>query len=189
MVVTTNKDRIAEKLILREAEGRLELATMFPQWPLNKVLRDRICNGVLDSLAPLEGLGRRRLQTLALKGQTLRTMERYDDALISLNQAAELDVENPVLHLARAWCYKRVGRIDRAIACLELALDHNENLPILHYNLACYWSLLRNPQLAVAFLSNAFELDETFRDLVADEADFDPIRHHPDFLMLTGVIV
>lgn len=186
---TQKQPRITEKLILREAEGRLELATMFPQWPLNRALRDRLCGRVLASLAPLEDVGRRRLQTLQIKGQALRFMERYDDALIALNEAAEIDPEDANLQLARAWCFKRVGRLDRAISCLEHALDYHQDLPILHYNLACYWSLLQNPQLAVAFLSNAFEIDESYRDLVADEPDFDPIRHHPEFLMLTSVIV
>ncbi|MCR9119560.1 MAG: tetratricopeptide repeat protein [bacterium] len=186
----SDDSRILEKQIIREAEGYLELAVMFSdRWPLNRSLRDRLGLRVLRCLAPLEAGGRRRRQTLLLKGQALRSMERYHDALISLDEAAEIDPENANVHLARAWCYKRVGRLERAVACLETAIEHNGDLPILHYNLACYWSLLGNPHLAVAYLSNAFELDETYRDLVADEADFDPVRHHPEFLMLTSVIV
>ncbi|HEY2413907.1 MAG TPA: hypothetical protein VGI40_16770, partial [Pirellulaceae bacterium] len=60
---------------------------------------------------------------------------------------------------------------------------------IVHYNLACYWSLAGNVKLAVAYLSQAFDLEPEYRDLVQHEADFDAIRNHPHFQALTAVIV
>jgi hypothetical protein len=59
----------------------------------------------------------------------------------------------------------------------------------VHYNLACYWSLAGNVKLSVAYLSQAFDLEPEYRDLVLREADFDPIRNHPHFQALTSVIV
>jgi hypothetical protein len=41
----------------------------------------------------------------------------------------------------------------------------------------------------LVYLTRALELDPSYRDLVADEHDFDPIRGHPGFQELTGVIV
>ena len=55
------------------------------------------------------------------------------------------------------------------------AVDSSE--AVLHYNLACYWSLARNRTLALKFLSQALEIDSNFRDLIADESDFNPLRH------------
>ena len=60
---------------------------------------------------------------------------------------------------------------------------------MLHYNLACYWSLARNRTLALRYLSRALEIDGNFRDLIADEPDFNPLRHDPEFVALTSVIV
>jgi len=65
----------------------------------------------------------------------------------------------------------------------------NDRQAIVHYNLACYWSLARNARLAVQYLEQAFELDPAYRDLVPVEHDFDPIREHPRFQELMTVIV
>ena len=39
------------------------------------------------------------------------------------------------------WCHKRTGRLDLAIDALEAALAADPEEPLIHYNLACYWSL------------------------------------------------
>jgi hypothetical protein len=49
--------------------------------------------------------------------------------------------------------------------------------------------LANNAKLAIAYLSRTFDIDPCYRDLVANEKDFDTIRHHPSFLELTSVIV
>jgi hypothetical protein len=59
---------------------------------------------------------------------------------------------------------------------------------VLHYNLACYWSLARNRTLALRYLSRALEIDANFRDMVGDEPDFNPLRHDPEFIQLTSAI-
>ena len=58
-----------------------------------------------------------------------------------------------------------------------------ENLdePLLHYNLACYWSLAGDPPRAVRALEEALDLDPDLRDQAAAESDFDPIRTDPEF--------
>jgi tetratricopeptide (TPR) repeat protein len=91
--------------------------------------------------------------------------------------------------LALAWCYKRTGRILEAIRALESALDSEPREPILHYNLACYWSLLAQRTRALSFLQHAIDLNSNFRDLVNDEPDFDLLRNDPEFRALTSVIV
>ena len=51
----------------------------------------------------------------------------------------------------------------------------------MHYNLACYWSLAHSPVKALDALETALTLEPDLRDQIADEPDFDPIRHDPDF--------
>ena len=60
---------------------------------------------------------------------------------------------------------------------------------IVHYNLACYHSLAGKKSLAIQYLSQAFELDPQYREMVAEEPDFDPIRDDPEFQMMMSVIV
>ncbi|MCH5374670.1 MAG: tetratricopeptide repeat protein, partial [Planctomycetes bacterium] len=100
-----------------------------------------------------------------------------------------LEPDNIHVWLALGWCYKRIGRLDRAIESLEEALAVDPSGAIIHYNLACYWSLAGNVEVSLAYLTNAFEIDRSFRDLVYDEVDFDPIREHPAFRELTSVVV
>jgi tetratricopeptide (TPR) repeat protein len=182
--------RIRKQQLLREAEGYLELITSFddqfaPAMSLRKKIAERAL-AVLKRLPPTSGF---RGHALYLEGQALRALQRYGEAAEPLRQAAELDPENIRLWLALGWCYKRTGRLDLAIQALEEALCVDSSEAIIHYNLACYWSLARNAKLSVAYLARAFELDPNYRDHVLTESDFDPVRNHAEFLSLTSVIV
>ena len=84
---------------------------------------------------------------------------------------------------------KRVGRLDLAIQVLEDALEVAPEQAIIHYNLACYWSLASNTRRALRYLVHSFELEPGLCAVVACEPDFDPIREDPDFRMLTSLVV
>lgn len=186
----TDPARIRRQQILREAEGYLDLITAFGErWPCRPEVRDRVAQRVLETLDRVPNPGGLKAHALFLRGQALRAMERYSDAVVPLEEAAELEPENIHIRLALAWCYKRCGRLDLAIQALEEALENEPSQAILHYNLACYWSLAGNAKLACTFLAQAFDLQPDYRDLVNQEKDFDPIRSHPHFLSLTTVIV
>lgn len=158
------------------------------QWQLDPVARDRVAQRTLDTLDQLDPqVGRGAVPHL--RGQALRVMERYADAIGPLREASSADPENMHIYLALGWCYKRIGRLDMAIESLEDALANDPDEGILHYNLACYWSLVGKTSTAVRYLGQAFDLDPNYRDMVAGERDFDPIRSQPEFLMLTSVIV
>lgn len=126
---------------------------------------------------------------LYLKGEALRTLERYADALTPLNQAVLLSPRDVHLWLAIGWCRKRTGRMDLAIEALERAVDIDGADALNHYNLACYLSLMGDKERALAHLSTALKIDPDYRALVDDEPDFDPLRSDPDFRALTSIIV
>ena len=181
--------RIRREQILREAEGYLDLLMGFPSsWVLEPAVRDRLAERALDTLAGLDKSAGRRADALHLRGQLLRAMQRYRDAIVPLQQAAEFDPENIHIWLALGWCHKRSGRLDLAIQSLEEALAADGSQAIIYYNLACYWSLAGNAKLCVAYLSRALDIDPNYRDLVNEETDFDPIRDHPHFQALTSVV-
>lgn len=175
---------------LREAEGYLELSMVGDdKWELNLQLRDRLGLRALERLMRLDEHDEHWPYILYLRGQSLRMMERYDEAIIPLRESALLKPRNLHAWLALGWCHKRTNRLDLAIESLEEALDADPEEAIVHYNLACYWSLAGNAQLALGYLRNSFEIDSSYRDLVDDEKDFDPIRAHPNFQKLTAVVV
>jgi len=189
MSVLANQ-RLRRKQLLREAEGYLDLATVFAdRWPLPLVLRDGLAQRTLDTLAQLNPHSGCRALVAYLRGQALRLMERHEDAIAALERSAELDPSNIHIWLALGWCYKRTGRLDMAIQSLEEALSIDANQAIVYYNLACYWSLAHNAKHALDYLGQAFAMDPAYRELAAEERDFDPIRAEPRFQQLTGAVV
>jgi tetratricopeptide (TPR) repeat protein len=124
-----------------------------------------------------------------LLGETLRELARYEEALAPLERSADLLPDDIHVLLALGWCYKRTGQLAKAIDALERAVRVDASEAVLHYNLACYWSLARNRTLALKYLSQALEIDSNIRDLIPDEADFNPLRHDPEFRQLAGVSV
>jgi tetratricopeptide (TPR) repeat protein len=183
-------DQVRRHRMLTEAEGYLDLLTLFcDRWPLTPEVRDRVAGRVLHLVEQLEQAGDDSAEVWLVKGQALRAMELHEAAIEPLQAAADADPGNLHIWLALGWCHKRVGRLDLAIEALEEGLAVEPGEAIVHYNLACYWSLANNVQLALDFLSQAFDLNPDYRDLVATEPDFDPIRNEPGFQALVSVIV
>jgi len=182
--------RVRRQQLLCEAEGCLDLIMVFAdRWPPTVESRDRLANRALELLSKIRAPGADRGYLLYLKGQALRAMERFNDAIWPLAEAAEDDPGNTHIWLALGWCYKRTGRLDLAIEALDEAVSADPDQAIVHYNLACYWSLFGNVTRALNHLSTSFEMDSNFRELVPKESDFDPIRGNHQFRTLTSVIV
>ncbi|MFO0903315.1 MAG: tetratricopeptide repeat protein [Pirellulales bacterium] len=169
--------RIRRQQLVREAEGYLELANMFAKrWPLPQPLREKLAERALETLSRATLTGSNRAQVLLLIGQANRVLQRYPAAIEALLRSADQDGENLAVWLALASCYKRIDRLDLAIETLEHALRVDDESAIVHYNLACYWSLSTNPAAALHYLAISFELDPRYRERVATEPDFDPLR-------------
>ena len=152
--------------VRREAEGYLELG--MPEHGLR-------------SLNLHEQLIHNDARGCYLLGECLRELRHHDAAIAPLCRSLELIPDDIHVWMALAWCYKRVGQVEYAIDALERAIDVEPGNAILHYNLACYWSLAHNPRMALRYLGNALDIDGNFRDFVQDEPDFDPLRHDPLF--------
>ena len=188
LIVATHS-RIQRQLI-EEVAGYIDLATVLSdRYPLSKPTRDRIATRALATLGRLDEKIRKSAIGLHYEGQAYRVMEEFAKAIKPLTAAKEADPENVNVLLTLGWCYKRIDRIDAAIESLEDALVIEPDEAIILYNLACYWSLAREPRQALFYLSRAFEQDPDYRDMVADEPDFDPLRDHPEFVAIMDVTV
>jgi len=188
--IVSSYQRIRRQQLQREVEGYLDLLTVFAdRWEPSPKNRDRLAQRALNQIDNLERAGGKHAHVLYLRGQALSAMERYAAAISPLREAAELEPDNLHIWLALGWCHKRTNRLDLAIQALEEALAVDSSQAIIHYNLACYWSLANNPKLAVAYLGRAFDLDSDYRELVSGETDFDAIRNHTEFQAIMSVIV
>jgi tetratricopeptide (TPR) repeat protein len=163
---------------------------------MSRIIRDRIrrqldeAEGFLMLNLPghaLQILERRpdwatmQFEASLLLGEALRSLERYREALKPLEVAATLRPTDVAVAIALGWCYKRTHRLAQAIDALERSVRHNPDESLLHYNLACYWSLADNPSKALDELAVALDLDPDLRTLIPDESDFDKLRGNADF--------
>ncbi len=167
---------------------------------MGRLIRDRIKRQLGEAEGYLMlGLPRRALEILEgradwatmkfeasyLTGEALRAEGRYREALKPLEVAAALRPGDIGVAIALGWCYKRTHRLAQAIDALERAARSNPDEPLLHYNLACYWSLADNAPKALDELALALDLAPHLRSLIADESDFDGLRGDPEFERLT----
>lgn len=183
-------ERVRRQQVLRMVEGYLELVSLgYDFGLLAGKAREPLVSRALGLLRETRFYGSGLALALLLEGQAWKLLDQHREAIAALEHSAELDPNNIHVWLALGWCHKRTGRLDLAIESLEEALSVEEGQAIVHYNLACYWSLAGNTKLALTYLAQAFELEPEYRERVAGEPDFDPIRHDPDFQALTSVVV
>ncbi len=175
---------------------------------MSRIIRDRIKRQLDESegylmlnlpLRALEILERRadwatmQFEASFLTGEALRSLERYREALKPLEIAAKLQPGDIDVAIALGWCYKRTHRLAQAIDALERTVRHKPEaaprqkpkVALLHYNLACYWSLAGNVSKALDELAVSLDLGPDLRHLIAEESDFDQLRGNPDFERLT----
>ena len=184
-----NIERIRRKKWLRQAEGYLDLILAFDdRWPLAQVERTKLADAAIEQLDCIASSMKVQSQDLYLRGQAFRLSGRFEQAISCLNQSLEKNSDKVPCYLALAWCHKRTGNLDLAIDALETALEIDGEASIIHYNLACYWSLSNQPTLAVFHLTAALDLNPDYREMIAREPDFDPIRNHATFLAATKVV-
>ena len=91
-----------------------------------------------------------------------------------------------LMMIGMAWCLKRTDRLSRAIEVMQVAYEFHPEEPIVLYNLACYYALSDDKGNALSWLGRAVRMEGALRELVAEEADFDTLRHDDDFQLVVG---
>ncbi len=167
------KVRSRHERLLTAAEGYIELG---------------MYDHALASLEEIEGPDKTGFEANFLRGDALRNLERHEEALAAFHRASEERPADIDLLMAMAWCYKRTNQLPRAITSMEQAYKIAPGKAIILYNLSCYWSLAGNKTQALSWLGRALRMDASYRQLIDDESDFDPLRHDPDFQMMVSAV-
>jgi len=144
--------------------------------------------GMIDqALAELHPL--RQIQEVAydyhrLLGECYRARENWAAALMEFERCDRLQPESLDVLMAMAWCYKRLNRLDDAIAAMQTAYESHRDEPIVLYNLSCYYSLAGNKPQALSWLGRALRMERRLIELIPKETDFAPLRGDPEFSRL-----
>jgi len=157
--------------IAREADGYYELQ-LFPE--------------ALERAEKLLERGVFVEPALAMKGECLRSLERYEEGAKVFEEILAGDPENVNAFVMLGWCRKRTGRLDLALKAMESLLAVRPTEGIGLYNLACYCSLDGQRERALRLLERAIDAHEEFREHALSEEDLDPIRADPDFRRIVG---
>lgn len=124
-----------------------------------------------------------------LRGEARRGLKDYGLAIVDLELALSQEPTDLDVLMALAWCYKRTGQLPRAIAAMQQAYRHHAEEPVVLYNLSCYYALGGDKAQALSWLGRALRMEPGLKKLIADESDFDALRHDPDFehlMLLVG---
>lgn len=159
--------------LLKEAEGYLEL---------------EMADHALASLRLVDDPDRTLFKANYLRGKALQHLGRHEEALASFARAFAQDPDNVDLLMGMAWCYKRTDQLPKAITAMEQAYRIAPREAVILYNLSCYWSLAGNKTQALSWLGRALRMDKSFRKLIDEETDFDPLRRDPDFMMIVDTV-
>jgi len=141
----------------------------------------------LDALTQVSDPGESAFECLMLRADALRTKREHPQALHCFQQALEMKAESLDAMLGMAWCYKRIDRLDLSIEIMRQAYQHHPTIPIVLYNLACYYSLSGNKEQALSWLGRALRMNRGIGKLVSAESDFDSLRTDPDFQHLLNL--
>ena len=166
-VQEATEERVRRWLI--QAEGYLELE-MYHQ--------------ACERLEAADRTGFLPFERAVLWGEYYRSRGRHETAIEKFEAARQLRPDNVQVAIGLGWSYKRLGRLDKAIEALERCLAANPEEAILHYNLACYYSLARNRERMLEHFRRAISLHAPFRKAAVTESDFDPFRDDPAFQAL-----
>jgi tetratricopeptide (TPR) repeat protein len=194
--------------------GRPDWSAVFPmatKAQLDHARRLLAASGYLDlempahALRTLDGIADPEMMPFEfylLRGQALRAEGKFEEALVALSRAREERPTDLDVLMGMAWCYKRTDRLSQAISVMQEAYLAQPKVPVVLYNIACYYSLAGEKAQALSWLGRALRLEtslrkvtadeseferKSLRELIPDEPDFDPLRNDPDFQYIANL--
>ena len=135
----------------------------------------------LRELNHIQDVGNKSYVAYMLRGEALLLKK---DHITALDAFREAHVERPTdldALMRMAWCLKRIDQLQQAIDVMKLAYQFHKDVPIVLYNMACYYSLAGEKDDALSWLGRAFRMDRQLLKLIDNETDFDPLRNDVDF--------
>ncbi len=104
--------------------------------------------------------------------------EKFEEAAKIYLQLAENNPYNGYFWDNYAFCMYQLKNYDKAIENFKRAIDAGYNLSACSYNIACCYSLMNNPEMAVEWLKKSAGYKYTaLENSVTNDKDFDQVRN------------
>lgn len=144
------------KQIIRAASGWLELG--MPE-------------DALEELNGLSGQDSEESKVLELKLAAQMAKEDWKNAAETAMALCSQSVDEPEFFLSAAYCLHETGETAEAKNWLQRGPDVLSEMPVFHYNMACYLWTLGEKERARNHLSKAVEMDESFMESARYDKD------------------
>ncbi len=125
----------------------------------------------LEELENLEGEEAGDRRALELKLAALMVKEAWKDASGIACRLCELAVDEPEFFLHAAFCIHESGDTGEAKNWLLRGPDVLQEMPVFHYNMACYLWTLGEKERARNHLGKAVEMDASFLESAREDRD------------------
>jgi tetratricopeptide (TPR) repeat protein len=127
-----------------------------------------------DALEELKSLslveqGQHRAMELKLAAEMAMMM--WKDASATALKLCEQASDEPDFFLSAAYCLHEMGSTVEARNCLENGPASLHELPVFHYNMACYLWKIGDQEPAKQYLMNAISMDENFLEAAKVDKD------------------
>jgi len=144
------------KQVLRAASGWLELG---------------MPDDALEELRSLEGEERESRKALELKLAAEMVKEDWKVASETARSLCKHAVDEPDFFLSAAYCLHENGDTDEARKWLLNGPESLHEIPVYHYNMACYLWTLGERERAKNHLAKAVDMDGSFLESAREDRD------------------
>ena len=115
------------------------------------------------------------------EGNKYLRKEKWEDAEKNYKMALHHNKEFQETYINLSTTYLRAKRYDEALETLLSLKKINASNPLLHYNLACYYSLTKQPKASLDSLKKAVDLDHRGFQEIQTDPDLENLRNEADF--------
>jgi tetratricopeptide (TPR) repeat protein len=129
------------------------------------------------------------VDSLLKLGYTRFHMNDLAGALEQYNKVHEIDVTNAEAWNLKGLIYYRQKNYDKALDCVEKAIDSNPTDGMSWYNKACYHSLLNHIPESIEALKRSIEIDVKNAKKAVKDKDFDNIKTDEGYRRIVEVVV
>jgi tetratricopeptide (TPR) repeat protein len=115
------------------------------------------------------------------EGNKSLQQKKWEEAAKNYHKALGHNRELPEAYINLSTAYLRAGKYDEALDTLKTLEEFKPSAPLLHYNLACYYSLTEKTQGSLNALKKAVELGYKGYQEIETDPDLENLRNNGEF--------